>query len=85
MVCTKDNSFYAAFVMDDGHGQTGIPEWLKDYKDVFSEEKAAELSKITEVSHLIVLKDGCEPPHMLIYRLSSKQMEILQEYLKDKL
>ena len=85
VVHTKDDSFYAAFTMDDGHVQTGIPEWLKDYKDVLSEEKAAELSKITEVSHPIVLKDGCEPPHMPIYRLSPKQTEILQEYLKDKL
>ena len=46
VVCTKDNSFYAAFTMDNDHVQTGISEWLKDYKDIFSEEKAAELSKI---------------------------------------
>ena len=85
MVCIKDNSFYAAFMMDNDHVQTGISEWLKDYEDVFSEEKAAELSKITEVSHTIVLKDGCEPPHMPIYGLSPKQTETLQEYLKDKL
>ena len=84
-VRTKDDSFYAAFAMDNDHVQTGIPEWLKDYEDVFSEEKAAELSKITEVSHTIVLKDGCEPPHMPIYGLSPKQTETLREYLEDKL
>ena len=76
-VCAKDDPFYAAFVMDNSHIQTGIPEWLKDYKDISSEKKAAELSKIMEVSHSIVLKDGCEPPHMPIYKLSAKQTEIL--------
>ena len=85
VVHTKDNSFYAAFAMDNDHVQTGISEWLKNYEDIFSEEKAAELSKITEVSHTIVLKDGCESPHMPIYGLSLKQIETLQEYLKNKL
>ena len=85
VVHTKDDSFYAAFTMDNDHVQTEIPKWLKDYEDIFSEEMAAELSKITEVSHPIVLKDGCEPPHMPIYGLSPKQTETLQEYLKDKL
>ena len=85
MVHTKDDSFYAAFAMDNDHVQTGISEWLKNYEDIFSEKKAAELSKITEVSHTIVLKDGCEPSHMPIYGLSLKQTETLQEYLKNKL
>ena len=77
MVCTKDDSFYTAFAMDNDYVQTGISEWLKNYKDIFFEEKAAELSKIIEVSHTIVLKDGCELSHMPIYGLSLKQTETL--------
>ena len=84
-MCIKDNSFYAAFTMNNNYVQIGISEWLKNYKDVFSEKKVAELLKITEINHTIVLKNGCEPSHMSIYELSLKQTETLQEYLKNKL
>ena len=85
MVHTKDEPSYAIFASDDNQVLTDVLECLRDYKDIFSEEDAAKLLELTKVSHPIVLKNGCEPPHMPIYSLSPKQTEVLWEYIKDKL
>lgn len=63
----------------------GIPDWLEDYQDVFSEEGAAELPPVDGASHAIDLKEGAEPPYMPIYNLSQKELETLRKYLEDSI
>ena len=85
VVHTRDELSYAILVLDDNQVVTDVLEWLRYYKDVFSEEDVTKLQKLRKVSHPIVLKDGCEPPHMSIYSLSLKQTKVLWEYIKNKL
>ncbi|KAL1953485.1 hypothetical protein VTO42DRAFT_2764 [Malbranchea cinnamomea] len=62
-----------------------LPDWLEDFQDVFSAEKAAELPPIDGPTHAIELKEGVEPPYMPIYNLSQKELETLRKYLEDSI
>ena len=63
----------------------GIPDWLEDFWDVFSEEGVVELPLVSRASHVIKLKEGVEPPYMPIYNLSQKELETLWKYLEDSI
>ncbi|KAL1954935.1 hypothetical protein VTO42DRAFT_435 [Malbranchea cinnamomea] len=62
-----------------------LPDWLEDFQDVFSAEKATDLPPIDGPTHAIELKEGAEPPYMLIYNLLQKELETLQKYLEDSI
>ena len=64
---------------------TEIPEAYCEYEDVFSDERAAMLAQNTEFDHAIDLEDGKHPPHLPIYNLSMRELEILREYIDSSL
>ena len=62
-----------------------LPDYLGDFKDVFSEHDASILSEDMDVDHPIELEPGKQPPHRPIYNLSEKELEVLREYLDSSL
>lgn len=62
-----------------------LPEYVKPFVDVFSEEHAAELPSHTERDHAIDIESGKDPPYRALYRLSPKESEVLREYLVTNL
>ena len=44
-----------------------------------------KLPELDGVAHPIDLTEGKEPPYMLIYNLSQKELEVLRKYLEENL
>jgi transposase InsO family protein len=66
-------------------GVTELPDYLKDFEDVFSEQEASVLADDMEVEHAIDLEPGKQPPYRAIYNLSEKELKILRDYLDSAL
>ena len=64
---------------------TELPDYLKDFGDVFSEREASVLSKDMDVEHAIDLEPGKQPPYRPIYNLSEKELKVLREYLDSSM
>ena len=62
-----------------------LPEFIKDYEDVFSETKAGVLAPNAEHDHVIDIEPTRRPPYKPIYNLSEKELKILKEYLESAL
>jgi hypothetical protein len=60
-----------------------FPNKYNNYADVFSEEEAGTLLDTLQVTYIIQLVDGKEPPHRPLYNLSANELSILQKYLED--
>jgi hypothetical protein len=60
-----------------------FPDKYNDYADVFSEEEAGTLLNTSQITHIIQLVDGKEPPHRPLYNLSANKLSVLQKYLED--
>jgi hypothetical protein len=60
-----------------------LPDYLRDYSDVFDAEKASELPEISGFEHSIDTTDP--PPYGPLYNLSEVQLEALRNYLADAL
>ena len=57
-----------------------------DFKEVFSKEFVAVLSKYTEINtHTINLKEGKQPPYGPIYSLEPVELETLKTYIETNL
>ncbi|KAL1952613.1 hypothetical protein VTO42DRAFT_4685 [Malbranchea cinnamomea] len=50
---------------------------------IYHVDRAEELPSIDGPTYAIKLKEGAEPPYMLIYNLSQKELEILQKGLNS--
>ena len=61
-----------------------IPPQLKEFEDVFSNEKAGILPEQKQGDHAIEL-DGGEPPYGPLYNLSRAELAELRRYLDDAL
>jgi hypothetical protein len=61
---------------------TTLPKEFRDYEDVFSKEAAGQLPPFKEGDHAIDL-EGKEPPYGPLYNLSSRELEVLRDYLDD--
>ena len=64
-------------------GEIELPIAYKEYQDVFSEEKANQLTARGRPEHAI--ETTSEPPYGPIYNLSEKELKVLREYLRDAL
>lgn len=62
-----------------------VPQQYADFADVFDEKAAAELPPIDGPQHAIELQPGAEPTWGPVYPLAAKEMEVLREYLEDRL
>ena len=63
-----------------------IPTEYSDFSDVFLEEKASILSKVTELNqHAIELQKGQQQPYGPIYNLGLVELETLKTYIKTNL
>ena len=62
-----------------------LPEFIKDYEDVFSETEAGVLAPNAEHDHAIDIEPTRRPPYKPIYNLSEKELKILKEYLESAL
>jgi hypothetical protein len=60
-----------------------FPDEYNDYADVFSKEEAGTLPDTSQVTHIIRLVDGKEPPYRPLYNLSANELSILRKYLED--
>ncbi len=61
-----------------------MPEAYSDFTDVFSEELAGVLPSNIDYDHAIEL-DRKAPPHLPIYNLSKRELDLLKEYLDGAL
>jgi Reverse transcriptase (RNA-dependent DNA polymerase)/Retroviral aspartyl protease len=59
-----------------------IPEWYKRFQGTFDDKEDTALSKHQPWDHEINLMEGKEPKHQSIYPLSSKELEVLREYIE---
>ncbi|EFQ98660.1 hypothetical protein MGYG_08943, partial [Nannizzia gypsea CBS 118893] len=66
-------------------GKNQIPREFESFADVFSEEAAYTLADPGLVSHEIELVEGKVPPHLPLYNLSAKELQVLREYLDTML
>ena len=62
-----------------------LPEYLREYEDVFSAEKADTQPDHAPHDHSIELEPGKAPPHKPIYGLTEVEREVLKTYIKDAL
>ena len=63
-----------------------VPEWLHDYREVFEAEQFNKLPPQRQWDHVIKLKEGTGPwSGMRVIPLSSKEYQILQEFLDENL
>jgi RNase H-like domain found in reverse transcriptase/Reverse transcriptase (RNA-dependent DNA polymerase)/Retroviral aspartyl protease len=65
--------------------ETGLPAYLEEFADVFSEGDAKVLPERTAHDHPIDLEPGTEPPHKPIYGLTENERKVLREYIRDAL
>ena len=63
----------------------GVAKEYHDFADVFSKVKVDMLSPHWPYDLKITLEDGALPPQLLIYSLSTLELETLQEFLKEHL
>ena len=64
-------------------GEIELPIAYQEYQDVFSEEKANQLTARGRPEHAIEMTS--EPLYGPIYNLSEKELKVLREYLRDAL
>jgi len=62
-----------------------LPNSLKDYLDVFSTNNAKKLAPYRDIDLAIKLQLGKNPPYRPIYPLSSRELAVLKEFLKENL
>ena len=63
-----------------------IPTKYSDFSDVFLEEKASILPKVTELNqHAIKLQEGQQLPYRPIYSLGPVELETLKTYIETNL
>ncbi len=60
-----------------------LPLQYTDYTNVFNVLRALELPLVGTYVHAINLKENTSLPFKLIYPLAEKELEVLQNYLKD--
>ena len=75
-------------LIDSGAVQndTGLPDQLKDFLDVFSPVNAEKLApNRKDVDLSIELQEGNQPPYGPLYPLSPAELELLREYLERSL
>jgi len=61
-----------------------LPEYLQDFADVFSKDKAFELWPHREgVDHAINLEPDTTPPNRPVFRQSEAEIKALKEYLEE--
>jgi hypothetical protein len=56
---------------------------LTGYKDVANNNAANTLPKHYSSNYIIEIKEGLTVPYRLLYNLSPKELEVLQEYLVE--
>jgi hypothetical protein len=62
-----------------------IPDALSEYADVFDNKKAATLPNYKSSDHAIPIQPGKEPPYGPLYTLSSRELQLLREYIEEAL
>ena len=62
-----------------------VPDEVREYQDVFDNERAGILPQLKETDHGIKVHDDKEPPYGPIYKLSETELGVLREYLADAL
>ncbi len=69
---------------DTNHPAPMLPEYLQDFADVFSKDKAFELPPHRPgVDHAINLEPGATPPNRPVFRQSEAEIKALKEYLEE--
>ena len=61
-----------------------LPDWLRDYADVFDAASAGVLPAHSKHEHSIET-EGSDPPYGPLYNLSVTELKVLREYLDDAL
>ena len=79
----KAQCLYTIHYVPDLSKGPELPAKYKDYRNVFSEDKANELSPYGQLKHTIELTD--EPLYGPIYSLSEKKLKILYKYIQENL
>ena len=62
-----------------------IPNVLLDYADVFNNKRAATLPSYKSSDYAIPIQPGKEPPYGPLYTLSSRELQLLREYIEEAL
>ena len=62
-----------------------LPDSLKNYPDVFSDQNAKKLAPHRDIDLAIELQPGKEPPYRPIYPLSPRELAALKEFLEENL
>ena len=60
-----------------------LPNKYVDYANVFDEPSAGKLPEIFKVSYSIEIEEGKDIPYRPIYALSTNELRVLREYLKN--
>jgi hypothetical protein len=60
-----------------------LPRQLEDYREVFSTVEAGKLPQHQWGDHPIDLEPGQEVPYGPLYHLSTKELEVLRNYIED--
>lgn len=60
-----------------------LPEYLKDFKDVFDVDAAAMLPHRGKFDHAIVTTADQDPPYGPLYNLSQTELKVLRDYLEE--
>jgi hypothetical protein len=62
-----------------------IPHELSEYADVFDNRNAEILPQYKSSDHAIPIVEGKEPPYGPLYTLSSRELQLLREYIEEAL
>ena len=62
-----------------------IPHELSEYADVFDNRNAEILPQYKSLDYAIPIVEGKEPPYGPLYTLSSRELQLLREYIEEAL
>ena len=64
---------------------TKLPEYYKDYLDVFDRKESDKLLLHRPFDCKIPLQEGKEPPYSPLYSISRDELQVVRNYLKENL
>jgi hypothetical protein len=62
-----------------------IPHKLSEYADIFDNRNAEILLQYKSLNYAIPIVEGKEPPYGPLYTLSSRELQLLREYIEEAL
>ena len=62
-----------------------LPEYYKDYLDVFDRKKSDKLPLYRPFDYKIPLQEGKEPPYSPLYSMFRDELQVVRNYLKENL